>query len=182
MLNLDEKKCSNCKEVKHLCHFYQQKDKPRAACKTCELADKKKYYLENKDSIKDKRNSYYKLNTVKVREQESRYRKKRRIKDPEFKLKNSVRNHVYQFLTKNKINKSITYLGCSLAVLKKYLESKWLENMTWENYGRNGWHIDHIHPLSKADFTNLEDVRKVLHYTNLQPLWAVDNIKKGNKI
>jgi len=52
--------------------------------------------------------------------------------------------------------------------------------MSWENYGRNGWHVDHIIPLSSAKTE--EEIYKLCHYTNLQPLWEVDNIKKGNKI
>jgi hypothetical protein len=50
--------------------------------------------------------------------------------------------------------------------------------MTWDNYGK--WHMDHIYPLSLAKTT--EEIEKLCHYTNLQPLWAVDNIRKGNKI
>ena len=51
--------------------------------------------------------------------------------------------------------------------------------MTWENYGRNGWEIDHIKPLSKCDLTDPEQFKEVCNYTNLQPLWAEDNLSKG---
>ena len=54
--------------------------------------------------------------------------------------------------------------------------------MTWDNYGINGWHIDHIIPVSKFDLTNNEAIKVCFHYSNLQPLWAKDNLKKGNKI
>ena len=54
--------------------------------------------------------------------------------------------------------------------------------MTWENYGVRGWHIDHIIPVSSVKSNNPEDYKSVLHYTNLQPLWAKDNLSKGNKV
>lgn len=72
-------------------------------------------------------------------------------------------------------------LGCSIAELKAYLESKFQSGMSWDNYGRNGWHIDHIIPLAAFDLTNKDDLLKACHYTNLQPLWATDNLKKGDR-
>jgi len=53
--------------------------------------------------------------------------------------------------------------------------------MTWDNYGKTGWHVDHIKPLTRFDLTEETEVVKAVHYTNLQPLWAVDNIRKSNK-
>jgi len=86
------------------------------------------------------------------------------------------------------------YLGISVAGFREYMESKFLPGMSWENYGNpNGnhtdcWHIDHIRPLSSFGFdkiTNSEELESTLkaawHYTNLQPLWGIDNIIKGDK-
>ena len=70
-------------------------------------------------------------------------------------------------------------LGCSIEELQKHLETKFLPGMSWENYGLHGWHIDHIIPLDSAD--SPEQVERLCHFTNLQPLWAIDNWKKGNK-
>ena len=72
-------------------------------------------------------------------------------------------------------------LGCSINFLKQYLESLFQPGMSWDNYGRNGWHIDHKKPLSKFNLSDREDLLRACHYTNLQPLWATDNIKKGNR-
>ena len=70
------------------------------------------------------------------------------------------------------LNSSSENLGCTYGELKEHMESQFKDGMTWENYGLEGWHIDHIMPLSKGGSN---------HYTNLQPLWATDNISKGAK-
>lgn len=70
-------------------------------------------------------------------------------------------------------------LGCDRLYLMDYLENLFEDGMTWENYGE--WHIDHIKPLSIFDLTLEEDFKQAVHYTNLQPLWAKDNMSKGNK-
>jgi predicted nucleic acid-binding Zn ribbon protein len=70
----------------------------------------------------------------------------------------------------------------SKSELLSYFESKFKEGMTWENYGWYGWHIDHIRPCSSFDLTNSEELKKCFHYTNLQPLWGMDNMSKGNKL
>lgn len=64
--------------------------------------------------------------------------------------------------------------------LKKHLEIKFTKGMSWENYGK--WHVDHIKPCAKFDLTKESEQRKCFHYTNLQPLWAIDNFKKGANI
>jgi len=71
-------------------------------------------------------------------------------------------------------------LGCSIDFLKQYISNKFDKNMSWDNYGLYGWHIDHIIPLSSAK--NKEELEKLCHYSNLQPLWAKDNLQKSNKI
>ena len=71
--------------------------------------------------------------------------------------------------------------GCDISFLKNYLEQKFQVGMTWDNYGINGWHIDHIVPLISFDLTSVAEIRKACHYTNLQPLWARDNITKGGR-
>jgi len=72
-------------------------------------------------------------------------------------------------------------IGCTISELITYLQSKFLPGMSWENYGRKGWHIDHIRPLSSFDLTDVEQRRIAFHHTNLQPLWASDNWRKGGR-
>ena len=79
-------------------------------------------------------------------------------------------------------NEEVTdILGCTLEEYRDYLESKFQPGMTWENHTRDGWHIDHILPLKESEMPEEEKLKR-LHYTNTQPLWAKDNISKGNKI
>ena len=80
----------------------------------------------------------------------------------------------------NKKYKVINIIGCDLITLKEHIEKQFKDGMNWENYGLFGWHIDHIIPLSSAKTE--EELYKLCHYTNLQPLWAEENMKKGNKI
>jgi len=79
----------------------------------------------------------------------------------------------------NKSGSAIRDLGCSIEDLKKYLESKFQPGMSWNNWTNDGWHIDHIIPLSSFDLTNKENIKIACNYKNLQPLWASDNIRKG---
>lgn len=90
----------------------------------------------------------------------------------------TVRKRVYDALKSSKTKKSIEYLGCTVEFYKKYIEEKFEEGMSWENHGE--WHIDHIIPL-KYDDPTMEQVIERLHYTNTQPLWARDNLFKGNR-
>ena len=73
-------------------------------------------------------------------------------------------------------------LGCSLDEFRAHIESLWTPGMDWYNWTRDGWHIDHIRPCSSFDLALLEEQKKCFHYSNMQPLWAVDNLKKGNRL
>lgn len=93
-------------------------------------------------------------------------------------IRNSFKNNKYSIKVNNKPNKTESILGCSIVFFCNYIESKFLEGMSFENHGK--WHLDHKTPLSTAK--NIEESVKLNHYTNFQPLWAVDNLKKSNKI
>ena len=98
--------------------------------------------------------------------------------------KRSSRSRIYHFIKSHKTirknSNTITLVGCSPGILRKHLESKFKKGMSWENYSFKGWHVDHIIPISSAK--NEEEFIKLCHYTNLQPLWATENMKKRNKI
>lgn len=99
-----------------------------------------------------------------------------------FRLPRILRCRLNQAVKHNyKAGSAVTDLGCSIGNLKLHLESKFLPGMTWSNWSRTGWHIDHIKPLSIFDLSNPAQVKTACHYTNLQPLWYRDNIRKGNR-
>jgi hypothetical protein len=103
--------------------------------------------------------------------------------DELYKFKTVIRKVVgksFYRMGYDKKSKSRDILGDDWIVVKEHLENKFQEGMTWENRGLHGWHIDHIIPLSEAK--NEEDVIRLSHYTNLQPLWAEDNLRKSNKL
>ena len=98
------------------------------------------------------------------------------------RLKKNLRSRLYDAVKgKVKQGSAVKDLGCSVQRLIKHLESKFQSGMNWENYGLRGWHIDHVKPLSKFNLQNPEELLKAVHYSNLQPLWAKDNLSKGDK-
>jgi 5-methylcytosine-specific restriction endonuclease McrA len=154
-----------------------------------------KYRNENRENILTRATEYRNNNREKIREDlrlwkknnpdkvvKSRKQQGERNKiDIIFNLKNRMRCRLYHFLSvKNITKKSKTFeiVGCSPEFLKEHLEKQFKEGMCWEN--RSEWHIDHIIPLSLAKTE--EEIYQLSHYTNLQPLWVGDNLKKGNKI
>jgi hypothetical protein len=107
---------------------------------------------------------------------------KKWLKDPSNKLALSVRTRTAQAL--RGLCKTLPcqeLLGCDFATLRKYLEAHFQKGMTWSNYGRNGWHVDHIKPCASFNLAFAKDRKKCFHYTNLQPLWAKENWSKNAK-
>lgn len=82
---------------------------------------------------------------------------------------------------KNKTSTTLDLIGCDTEELRRHLESQFTKGMNWNNYGINGWHVDHIEPCASFDLTDEDQQKKCFHYTNLQPLWAKDNLRKSNK-
>ena len=170
---------------------------------------KREYYKKNKEKLNNQGKPYREKNKEKINEKGRLYREKNkeilnekkrekrkenlelfRLKErtrfeenPHLKLIRNYRTRIKNYMRFNKISLgtgSLDLVGLSSEDLKIYLESKFLEGMSWDNYGLYGWHMDHIIPLSSAK--NEEELKKLCHYTNLQPLWAFDNLSKCNKI
>lgn len=253
-MDVTEKICSSCKELKSFSEFTKQKDKKyglSCACRNClkinrdnnkdkrkeqnkqwriknkdkisknyekyknsALKNKKIYYKNNKEEILNKRKEYYAENKehksvynkvyninnkAKIRKNNNAWKRNKRKNDLNYKIYSNISNSIYQALTKNKkFKKWHTMVPYSLEDLKLHLESKFTKGMTWENYGINGWHIDHIIPQSFFKYKSYEDeaFKVCWALSNLQPLWAtkeiamsygesdeyVGNFDKSNKI
>jgi hypothetical protein len=143
-----------------------------------------KFYLKNSEVLLEKNREYWKdKKRTRTREQKNKMNKRlkeRRENDPVYKISSNCRVRFRNGLKGNpKSAKTEALIGCSFEFLKDYLESKFSSGMSWENYGE--WHIDHIKPISKFNLLCPEEQKKCFHYTNLQPLWAKDNFKKGNR-
>ena len=135
----------------------------------------------NKRRTSPKRTPLTEEQKVLNRKESSLRKKEKRKNNPLHRLTDSIGNIIRCSLSRNgytKKSKSVNILGCSYSEFKSYIESKFKDGMTWENYGE--WHLDHIVPISWVKSEN--EIYTLNHYTNFQPLWAYDNLLKGNII
>jgi hypothetical protein len=139
----------------------------------------RKYYEENKDQVQEYKRNYYEKNKEEIKDKVKENHYNRRKTDPLYDLMCHMRLMVYRYI-KKKDERTHEIIGCSPKELKEYIESLWLPGMTWDNHTHDGWHIDHIIPLCSAE--TKEEIYKLNHFSNLQPLWAKDNLTKGGKI
>ena len=140
-----------------------------------------KQYRKN-DVTKAIKKRYYEKNKEKVITYANNYAKKRKQIDPLYRLKVNLRSRISDLINRHgykKRSKTAQILGCSFESFKERLDSQLLCWMNWENYGKYngtegfGWDIDHIIPLSSAK--SEEELIKLCHYTNLQPLCSYVN-------
>jgi hypothetical protein len=189
------KVCKDCRKIEE--KIYREKNPEKRKIRSKKWKDKnpeynKNYYLKNIEKINKTKKTWSELNKEKVKKDKRIWRennidkvreyynnriKKQRKSEPLKKLIFNVRSRISSIL-KNKRKNTFNIVGCSPEFLKEYLEKKFKNGMSWENQGK--WHIDHIMPLSSAKTE--EEIYELCHYTNLQPLWAEDNLRKSNKI
>ena len=160
----------------------------------------KKYYQKNKKKINFQNKKWYYANTERVRQANEIYRigkgkeilaearrkldRKKRKEDPNYRMAKNLRNRLRNALKGlDKSAKTMKLLGCPIPELWRHLERcpSWEPWMTRENYGKR-WHVDHVQPCSSFNLLDPVQQRKCFHYTNLQPLEAIRNLKKGAKI
>lgn len=137
----------------------------------------KLYRAVNKDKIITRIKNWQKINKDKINRRQTIYRRKKLKTDVQFKLACRLRNRIWDSL---KSGSAVKDLGCTIDELKTYLESKFQTGMTWDNWSKDGWHIDHIKPLASFDLSDRKQLLEACHYTNLQPLWAKDNLAKSD--
>ena len=136
----------------------------------------------NIEKVKESKKKYKSDNAEATRNYNSLYKKNRKKVDSLFKLQTTIRSAISTSIKKmgyTKNSKTSEILGCTFEYFKIYIESKFKDSMCWENYGTNGWHLDHITPLSYGKTE--QEVYKLNHHTNFQPLWEFENLSKGNR-
>lgn len=160
-----------------------QYQKDYRALHKIELSEKKKIYTATHKENKRKYDINYR---IKNKERRKIYFRKHLINkyrtNIEYKILSNLRRRLLTVLKRNKkADSTIKLIGCSKQQLKSHLESKFKNNMNWNNYGRGGWVIDHILPCSSFDLSQELEQRRCFHYTNLQPLWEYENNLKRDK-
>ena len=189
------KTCTRCKIEKELSEFIKHKntkDGLNIYCKSCKKEYDKEHYQANKERYQERRKERYQDNKERIKEQVKEYRqankerlneyeRQRRQTDPLYKIKKNLRTRTsIAFKNKgySKNTKTQEMLGVDWEICKAHIERQFTKGMNWDNYGE--WHIDHIIPLASAKTP--ERLKKLCHYSNLQPLWAEDNLNKKDKI
>lgn len=202
--------CSRCKIEKGTEEFYKDKNTKRGLtswCKSCakekdakwraENRERKKetstkWYAENRERRKEylakwrTENKHYSVkwrakNGERKREYNAKWQQNKYHNDISYKLRSLLRNRIRSAIKKgSKSARTLGLLGCSVEEVKRHLESQFKDGMSWENHGE--WHIDHIVPCASFDLTDPEQQKQCFHYSNLQPLWATENMEKGAKL
>lgn len=192
------KKCTKCLNSKNLEAFYRDRrglNGYRSVCKECDKSKaslwnksnsqahakhQKKWRETNRQRSRDQRKKYVSENPQDVLASQRKYYKNninaRLARALRIRLNAAIKNN-------QKSGSAVSQLGCSIEELRRYLESKFLPGMTWDNWGhgKNKWHIDHIKPLSSFNLSDMNQFLEANNYRNLQPLWSQDNLIKGAK-
>ena len=127
-----------------------------------------------------RKQEWRKANPEKYLASQRLYENTQRATNPQWRLAKNLRHRLGKaMMGKTKGVSAVRDLGISIPEFREYIENQFQDGMTWDNYGE--WHIDHIIPLISFDLTDKEQALKACHYTNLQPLWAKDNLSKGGK-
>jgi hypothetical protein len=183
------KTCNRCREKKKVSDrkcYLRNRD--------ARILKAKEYREKNQEKLKAYFNSHYERNRGKIIQRAKQwavdnaekrkvyirvYTSKRAATDPKFRLTRNLRNRLWYAVRRNiKSASTIALIGCSGEELNAYLEKQFTAGMTWENYGH--WHVDHIRPCASFDMSRPEEQRICFHYSNLQPLWAKDNLEKSD--
>lgn len=192
------KKCNTCGIEKTLEEFpprKEAKDGRRNVCRVCTKERQKKWSNQNRDKINKRNRNWAKQN----RDYLKQYREKNREilnvqaakrdrnrfqEDKQYRFKRSLGKNISLRIKKGygkKAYKTLDLLGCDWTSLRDHLEKQFRDGMSWDNYGINGWHIDHIKPCDSFDLTDPKQQKECWNWRNLQPLWWWENLKKSNK-
>lgn len=154
--------CTKCGETKPLTEYHKR----ATQCKPCRLAHTAEYRERNREALR-----------AKDREYQARTHSSRKATDVPYHLKRTCSSRINRALKRLGLQRAHTNLqliGCSWEALQTHLEGQLQPGMTWDNHGE--WHIDHIVPFCRV--STYKEFVSVCHYSNLQPLWAEDNLRK----
>jgi hypothetical protein len=174
--------CKKCLKEKPLSEFFMRKaskDRLDYICKECKRAEQRQYDKANRERKTASDRRWKEANKEKMRTYFREYKRNERRSNPLSRLKNNLYRRIHKALKGiAKSESTVTLLGTSVESIKLHLEKQFQPGMTWENYGK--WHVDHIVPLASA--RDESQLKAFFHYTNLQPLWALENIRKSDNI
>ncbi len=186
--------CPTCKLNKPLDCFKNNNPTSKSKCKECTNEHKREKRRSGHEARRRKErwredplykqkqleaiNKYRKSNHGKSKRNEN---DRKRRNNPAISIKESLSSRIRTVL-RGKLKSASTekLTGCSYDFLITHLESLFQQGMSWDNYGLKGWHIDHITPCAAFDLALPEEQRRCFHWSNLQPLWAFDNLKKSD--
>jgi hypothetical protein len=196
------KVCNTCSQDKPIDQFPFRPDtkKYRSQCKSCHDQFHASYREKHREKAKQVTKVWREANLERSRKNVRRWRnanleyarqkenegKLQKLRtNPNYRLKFYIRNRLANRIRRLVIKQrgeplTFQLLGCDYLTLRKHLESKFTQGMSWENFDK--WHIDHIIPCKSFDLTKEDEQRRCFHYTNLQPLWAKDNLLKGARL
>ena len=200
-----EKICTKCSIKKVVSDFsvcLREKGRLQSWCKSCQAEYRNEHraeiaalahrrWTENTEEMSAYNRKYGATHKKEKAKSDRRYRlqhkkekaaneRKRMVEDTEYKLACSLRSRINIAIKRGyKSGSAVRDLGCSISELVLHLEARFSQGMNWENWARDGWHIDHRKPLASFDLTDREQFKQACHYTNLQPLWAKENLSKG---
>lgn len=165
-----EKRCSRCETVKPISDFNKNASDPSGhsnSCKPCSVIAAREWRINNPERFKASTSA---RNSIRWRT------------DAQYKLTTYLRTRLTILLKGNKSDTTETLTGCTFQELRRYIELQWKPGMSWSNWGRTNdcWQIDHKRPVSSFDLTDPAQQIQCFHYSNLEPLWAVDNRRKSD--
>lgn len=141
----------------------------------------KKWRYANKEKFTAYQKQWVEKNRDNLRARLRKWDTEMRATRPDYRLKRAMRGRINIALRGiRKLGSTVKLLGCDLETLRNWLESQFVDGMSWENYGPV-WHVDHVVPISWFDLSCEESQKRAFNYKNLQPLFAEENCKKGNR-
>lgn len=182
--------CKECCKLNYILHKKEiliRNKKYRQNNKEKEKIRIKKWKIDNYEYVKQQSVEYSrqyrktKENKNMTRKIKKQYKNEKMKNNIWFKLSEYLRNRINKAIKrKQKAGSAVRDLGCTIKEFKIYIEQQFQPGMSWENYGE--WHLDHIIPLASFNLENREQFLKACHYMNYQPLWAKDNLCKGDRL